>query len=198
MNKIIKALERRLNIKVLKEIGSGLQGVAYETDDGRVLKITNSFSEALNSKHLMNERSQHTVEFYDVGKLINDKYYILQEKVETGIAQQLFEDLMEYAEDKFNYDFDSMLGCETKSDIDLSEEHAIFFESIQMALRDLASKGIYSFDLTEGNVGRTTDGRYVVFDIETEDYEPTLEDIAYMNRNQNTDRDRDCSHSPGF
>lgn len=44
MNKIIKALESRLNIKVLKEIGSGLQGVAYETDDGRVLKITNSFS----------------------------------------------------------------------------------------------------------------------------------------------------------
>lgn len=182
MNKIIRALESKLDIKVLKEIGSGIQGVAYETEDGRVLKITGSFSEALNSKQLMNNPSKHTVEFYDVGKLINDKFYILQEKVETGIAQQLFEDLMEYAEDKFNYDFDSMIGIETKEDIDISEEHAIFFESIQMALRDLASKGIYSFDLTEGNVGRTKDGRYVVFDIETEDYEPTLEDYAFMSK----------------
>lgn len=182
MNKIIRALEAKLDIKVLKEIGSGIQGIAYETEDGRVLKITGSFSEALNSKHLINKPSKHTVEFYDVGKLINDKYYILQEKVETKVAQQLFEDLMEYAEDKFNYDFDSMIGIETKEDIDISEEHAIFFESIQMALRDLASKGIYSFDLTEGNVGKTKDGRYVVFDIETEDYEPTLEDFAFMSK----------------
>lgn len=182
MNKIIRALEAKLDIKVLREIGSGIQGIAYETEDGRVLKITGSFSEALNSKHLINKPSKHTVEFYDVGKLINDKYYILQEKVETKVAQQLFEDLMEYAEDKFNYDFDSMIGIETKEDIDISEEHAIFFESIQMALRDLASKGIYSFDLTEGNVGKTKDGRYVVFDIETEDYEPTLEDFAFMSK----------------
>lgn len=185
MNKIIKTLESKLNIQVVEEIGSGIKGVAYETQDGRILKITSSFSEALNSKLLMNNPSKHTVEFYDVGKLINDKFYILQEKVETGIAQQLFEDLMEYAEDKFGYDFDSMIGIETKDDIELSEEHAMFFESIQMALRDLASKGIYSFDLTEGNVGKTTDGRFVVFDVETEDYEPTLEDLAFMNENNN-------------
>ncbi len=172
---------------MVKKLGSGLQGSAYELKDGRVLKLTKSFSEALNSKHLMENPSNYTVDFYHVGKTGGDQFFIIQEKVETQLAQKLFEDLIDFADEQYEYDFDSMLMLESPSYITISEEHAIFFDTIQKACKDLASKGIYAFDLTEGNVGKTNDGRFVVFDIETEDYEPTLEDTAYFNKKNHTD-----------
>jgi len=79
-------IEQRFGLT--EHIGEGSIGIAYDTNDGRVLKLTPSGSEARASSVIMNEGGGAFAEVYEVGEINTDVYYILKEKVTILTLQE--------------------------------------------------------------------------------------------------------------
>ena len=173
-HKIAKAFSKKHGIKIESILGSGNSGVAYKMIFNQVLKITQDDSEFLNAHQLKNIHNEHIVDIYDATQLKDGKYAILQEYVETREARANYEELMEWAEDVYGWDIDSLLMGELPIDLEMPHHLVELFNDIKNFQEEVCKNKISSTDLTEGNIGRRANGKYVVFDISEEDLSSCL------------------------
>lgn len=85
--KIAKKVAKELGEKILKPLNAGSFGKAYETNSGKVLKITSDEEEFHIAQKLSRNKNwmKCLINYYNVGELIsqdyNYKWYILMDKV---------------------------------------------------------------------------------------------------------------------
>lgn len=60
---------KRINVKSLKELGHGIDGVSYEIGGNKVMKLTTDLSEAKTSLSAVGKDKKHVVHVYDVFRL---------------------------------------------------------------------------------------------------------------------------------
>jgi len=85
-------LTNKYNAQVVKEIGRGDSGIAYELSNGDVLKITSNSQEFKVASFLMNNPNKFIINYKDVWQEGN-LYYIIMEKLKTTVPEvpKLFE-----------------------------------------------------------------------------------------------------------
>lgn len=168
-HKLASAYAKKNNMEISKIIGFGNSGIAYETNKETVIKITSDVSEFFNAYDLKDSQNEHIVNIYDVQILKNGYFLILQEKVETLEAKETYEKLMDYSEEVLGYYIDDILEFDNIDISSFPDDLKALYLDIKEFQNEVILNSISSCDLTEGNIGKRKNGKYVVFDISAED-----------------------------
>lgn len=105
------------NIRPIGDIGKGSRGVAFETQDGKVLKVTIDKDEALASFRIQGKRIPHVIEVYRVFSFPEDKenfpptWGILQERLESLTSKD--KAVLHWANKRIEALFDNNMLCYT-------------------------------------------------------------------------------------
>jgi serine/threonine protein kinase len=153
----------------LSYMGKGDFGTAYAIGDGRVLKITSSFSEYEIAKELIGKNYPGFVKFFAAEENSNKFYIIMEELEEDSSIEDLYYDLSNMLETQnvamqyMNY-FDEEQYLEEGNII--SDELRKFMSDIEDINRSYRRLGIEASDLRPENMGRDKEGNVKAFDIE--------------------------------
>lgn len=149
-------------------LGSGEFGEAYETGDGRVVKLTSSESEFKIAKHLIeyNKRFPYFVDIY-VAEEIDGDWVIIMEQLDTdGSIEDKFGMVNSYLDElgigigEIRYaDWDDLSEPP-------SEDEMKFIDDICGIAGDYGDLGITAYDIHDGNLGYDKEGNVKAFDIE--------------------------------
>lgn len=165
-----------LSIDNLIYIGGGNNGIAYYSND-KVVKLTKDKGEVEVAIKLKNKKNTYLVNIYDVIKLNDEFYLIVQEKVST--KHNDLKNCRVWIIDLFrdgNFDFEEIIYGEEMNDVlDLkgktflgekcNEFNFKFIHSAFLAYEEVKSKtGIKSRDFHVFNSGVRSDGSVVFFD----------------------------------
>jgi len=208
LKKFADKLEKKgIKIKNETPLGSGSRGQAFETQDGKVLKITNDASEAKASMKLKDSNSEHLTKVLDVFKFNlrvgNREFFgILQEKLDKLSHKESFE--LERAIDNSLLRMISPGKIETWETFKSNAENIIdrhnrdkekFLNSLKILekfnvdkiMDELYQARIHYTDYHAGNFMKRGD-KYVLIDLgysksEGAQEPPILERIAQMSQN---------------
>lgn len=176
--KSIQAISKQLNIELVKFIGGGLWGIAYEIPGNRVLKITEDDREIENAKSLVGKNLDRLANIYKVYNIKghSDKKVIIMEKLQPlnseydkalDIFSGYFTDFYngewtwgEIAYNGYEEDFDEYLKSAKYNGIPITD---IYSEILQI-LEEAGSVGIQLTDMHAGNMG-LKNGQLAIFDI---------------------------------
>lgn len=166
--------KHNINPDELSYMGSGDLGKAYETEDGRVLKITKSRNEYEVSKMVQkkSDKLDHIAKVYDTVEF-DGYFYILKELVEEepAIEDYLMPELeMIYSEqgvgilEGLTYvDFEDY---EQETGNEVSEEVKDFAQQLWGVVQEMQIVGVYQYDidLKADNLGIGENGNIKLFD----------------------------------
>ena len=152
---------KKLNISSISWIGEGEYGAAYETQDGRVLKITSDPNEFIYSSKLAGQKNENLVDIHNAFFIKDDLFAVVMEKVDTKGISLLFKALNVEA---------STQHCHiteiNKNNLSypVPEEAFKLMDGIIKASKQAKSLGIKINDIHQDNVGKRKNGEYVLFD----------------------------------
>jgi len=157
-----------VNPESLNFIGKGDFGEAYEIPDGKIIKVTNSDSEASIAKSLIGKETAFA-KIYDV-KTINSQHIILQEKLKIDPSiEYKFHQLQDILQEQglpIQY-------IEYLDEDELSPENKITYEQLTdfiNAIEDINTEyrrlGIEASDIRPENLGYDENGVLKAFDID--------------------------------
>lgn len=155
------ALANKLGMRMESKIGSGQNGTAFETECGRVIKITKDVGEFCHADNLRGKEFEHFANVYETFVFPDGHFGIVMEKLE--ICDELshqFSVLREMSES---------LGVDY---LELELEEHPDYEVLQDLIDDIAliysedhKHKLLSSDLHEDNVGLKSCGTVAVFDM---------------------------------
>jgi hypothetical protein len=155
---------RSIGVNSISWIGEGDNGAAYETDCGKIVKITKDKDEFVCANKLLNEKHPNMAEIYNIDLYSDDTLCILMEKLETKGVNMLFRHLMLESEEQ-NCHF-SELDMEELI-YGLPDEAMDLADCIMSASRQAASSGFHANDVHEENIGQKKNGDFALYDQRT-------------------------------
>jgi hypothetical protein len=189
----IEQIAHELGEEIKSYIGAGSFGFAYETESGKILKITTDPVEIRLAYRLSKNRNwtRYLINYYNVGKtnkkLVCDgekikAYYVLMDKVEpienTDVGDaidKVYQGLIQYKEDYYENIADkskvkrkinemiSMIGKRGEELAKIAEE---IYPQILNICKELRAHHIVATDFHSGNIGWTDDeSRLVLYDL---------------------------------
>jgi hypothetical protein len=157
-----------LNPENLTWMGSGDFGNAYDTGDGRVIKVTSSPSEFNIARQLIGQTG-FFAQIYDT-KEINGEYVILQEKLEedSDIENNFYILLNLLEEQGLPIQYLSNLYPDDLSEEGQSQYYEIssFIDAIENICREYRMLGIEASDIRPENLGYDKNGILKTFDMD--------------------------------
>lgn len=160
---------KKIGTEIVNELGEGGFGKAFETEDGRVIKLTSSIQEACCAALIIGEQSRTMVGVHDVKIFPNECYGILMDLVEqetyldwafeeldqikkvTGVAyHEITEDLIS--------DHSELEG------IDLLDQTVDLIDAIAIHMREAEQIGFTPEDIKTHNTGTDSKGDIRFFD----------------------------------
>ena len=158
-------IKNNINPDELSYMDKGDFGTVYSIGDtDKVLKITTSYSEFEIAKQLINHSLPGFVQFYDAAE-INNKYYIIGEKVDTDSRiEDLYYDLSNMLEEQ-NLPMQYLEYFE-EDNFEINDEMRKFINAIKDINHSYRMIGIEASDLRPENLGYDNNGNLKAFDIE--------------------------------
>ena len=173
-------IAKKLNKKVVKELGEGSQGTAYLLNDNTVMKVTKQESEYYTSTDLVGKSYKYICKIYATYRVKHDNtesFVIIQEFLDTSVYQRLkdFESTVDTPKYIFNY-FRRAINRgfhkkDSKKYVDVIKKnkakYSIFkweFEQYQKIAKASVRIGITNSDMFACNIGMR-DGHLVLFDL---------------------------------
>jgi hypothetical protein len=159
--------ENNIDPENLSYLGKGDFGVAYSTNDGRVVKRTTSKSEFSVAKEIEQSDSPVLDSFVKIYKteIIKGEMYILQEElIEDSHIEDLYSELQSYLDDQ-DLPIQYLDQLDT-DDLDISDELQKFMDDIDDINRAYRYLGIEASDIRPENLGYSEDGKLKAFDID--------------------------------
>lgn len=169
----IRKLETALGLEILVELGAGTQGACFLLEDQKVLKVTNSESEALLAAHLIEHphilfpeiSSVHRMEdefgpFFGIIRVeVGDLFDELND--EAGNLERICRIIWPFLDGKYDLSEDAVFALAIKK----CPENIRKLEGVWSAVSAYAEEtGITITDLVFSNIGRADDDRFVVRD----------------------------------
>jgi len=182
------------NIRPINDIGKGSRGVAFETADGKVLKVTIDKDEAIASFKIQGKKIPHVIEVYKVFSFPEDKknfpptWGILQERLEPLASKD--KAILHWANERIEALFDNNMLCYTDgwknfiSDVhqavdekDIAEDSKDWAEIVKALkiykrfglnnmMDGLSAAGIRFYDYHVGNImKRASKDEFVITDL---------------------------------
>jgi len=192
ISSIVKAVTHYFNTTPIRYIGSGDNGIAFQSDDGNVIKFTLDEREALLWTRLKNKNQPGIAQLKDIANLTSSKtgnslvYVIKAEFAPTSITQQqskLIRSALENARQSTLKDLEKLQEKRTpelhkkRRTINLIREFQKVadqdptFINIPDMIMDIADKyGAYIYDLQPDNFKINTHGEAIIID-------PSIPDI---------------------
>jgi hypothetical protein len=159
--------ENNIDPEELSYLGKGDFGVAYSTNDGRVVKRTTSKNEFRLAREIEQSDSPVLDSFVKVFKteIIKGEMYILQEElIEDSHIEDLYYELESHLSDQgLPIQYLDQLDID---DIDISDELQKFMDEIDDINRAYRYLGVEASDIRPENLGYSEDGKLKAFDID--------------------------------
>jgi len=195
INRVLKKTDIIEKYGPLKYLGSGTEGIAYLTSDGKVIKITFDRTELEAARSIMEYQSlfdgqiPHIVTIYDANQIPETEmhnnrdilYYILSEKVipldgeEKKIVQNILSQFFDNQSKAIYYDNktlnlikrDMVLKINKNGELlfDINLYSNIFDKIFKMTNYLNKEIGMTMGDLHADNIGKRESGEYVLMDI---------------------------------
>lgn len=145
-------------------IGEGDYGSAYETKCGRVVKVTTDMDEFICAYMLKDKKNPNLVRVDSLEIIDDEKFVIVMEKLDTKGVSLLFKHLMLEADNQ-NCHFSEI-------DVDdlmygLPDEAFSLLDDVMSASKQAKNMGFHANDIHENNIGKRSNGDYVLFDQRT-------------------------------
>lgn len=160
-------VENNIDPEELSYLGKGDFGVAYSTNDGRVLKRTTSKSEFKLATEMEQSDSPVLNSFVKIYKteIVKGEMYIIQEElIEDSHIENLYYELESHLNDQgLPIQYLDHLDID---DIDISDELQKFMDDIDDINRAYRYMGIEASDIRPENLGYSQDGKLKAFDID--------------------------------
>lgn len=155
------------NIEIGYWEGSGDFGDAYNTECGKIIKITSSMDEFVNTYNLLGKENEYLVDIYDMA-IVDGNMIIVMEKLDTSIINEnAFYELQNLANELGTYiydvDFDDLPDNEMFDESFIDEMKNIS-NSIYCALHEGSKKEYITNDIRIENIGRKKNGNIALFD----------------------------------
>lgn len=189
----VNYIANEMGEQVIDILGTGRHGSAFSLKSGKVLKLTQDKDEALIANYLRKKHFYYLVNYYDVRKLVGHK-----DRYDDDIYAIILDNIIPIKDELENnldeLDFNEIAKgwyLLQKSDLNTtSQSHSKIlkreipmkyfrknWENIQGILKDCVKLGFRNLpDLHIGNIGKTKDGRLVLFDlsstVDTKFYKP--------------------------
>lgn len=160
-------VENNIDPEELSYLGKGDFGIAYSTNDGRVLKRTTSKSEFKLATEMEQSDSPVLNSFVKIYKteIVKGEMYIIQEElIEDSHIENLYYELESYLNDQ-GLPIQYLDHLDT-DDIDISDELQKFMDDIDDINRAYRYLGIEASDIRVENLGYSQDGKLKAFDID--------------------------------
>lgn len=156
----------KLGVNVIKGLGAGTKGTAYELSNGLVMKITRDESEYYQASELKGKDIKHLCNIFETYYVKSKEYehlnifVILQEKIDTSRNKEL--EIFEADTDFHNYCIAFVGDRKTEQVLDDTLFSVIerfpHYESLALQYKNLAltqkKEGFTSSDIFHGNLGR--------------------------------------------
>jgi hypothetical protein len=159
--------ENNIDPENLSYLGKGDFGVAYSTNDGRVVKRTTSKNEFRLAREIEQSDSPVLDSFVKVFKteIIKGEMYILQEElIEDSHIEDLYYELESHLSDQgLPIQYLDQLDTD---DLDISDELQKFMDEIDDINRAYRYLGVEASDIRPENLGYSEDGKLKAFDID--------------------------------
>ena len=159
--------ENNIDPEELSYLGKGDFGVAYSTNDGRVVKRTTSKNEFRLAREIEQSDSPVLDSFVKIYKteIIKGEMYILQEElIEDSHIEDLYYELESHLSDQgLPIQYLDQLDTD---DLDISDELQKFMDDIDDINRAYRYLGVEASDLRPDNLGYSEDGKLKAFDID--------------------------------
>ncbi len=159
--------ENNIDPEELSYLGKGDFGVAYSTNDGRVVKRTTSKNEFRLAREIEQSDSPVLDSFVKVFKteIIKGEMYILQEElIEDSHIEDLYYELESHLSDQ-DLPIQYLHYLDT-DDLDISDELQKFMDEIDDINRAYRYLGVEASDIRPENLGYSEDGKLKAFDID--------------------------------
>lgn len=160
-------VENNIDPEELSYLGKGDFGIAYSTNDGRVLKRTTSKSEFKLATEMEQSDSPVLNSFVKIYKteIVKGEMYIIQEElIEDSHIENLYYELESHLNDQgLPIQYLDHLDID---DIDISDELQKFMDDIDDINRAYRYLGIEASDIRVENLGYSQDGKLKAFDID--------------------------------
>ena len=159
--------ENNIDPENLSYLGEGDFGVAYSTNDGRVVKRTTSKNEFRLAREIEQSDSPVLDSFVKIYKteIIKGKMYILQEElIEDSHIEDLYSELESHLSDQ-DLPIQYLHYLDT-DDLDISDELQKFMDDIDDINRAYRYLGVEASDIRPENLGYSEDGKLKAFDID--------------------------------
>jgi hypothetical protein len=159
--------ENNIDPEELSYLGKGDFGVAYSTNDGRVVKRTTSKNEFRLAREIEQSDSPVLDSFVKVFKteIIKGEMYILQEElIEDSHIEDLYYELESHLSDQ-GLPIQYLDHLDT-DDLDISDELQKFMDEIDDINRAYRYLGVEASDIRPENLGYSEDGKLKAFDID--------------------------------
>lgn len=160
MNKEANAWARHLGTDIVRFLGSGDAGNAYETADGKVIKITDDKDEFLCAHKLLGRENNHIADVYDVKIFNNGKMGILLELLETNhdIENAYYE--LEDSMNEYGKEFYDVI----EAPIEFSPLAIKMKDHIIEGMKEATLAGFNADDHRSENIGMAKNGNIKFFD----------------------------------
>ncbi|MGD1524171.1 hypothetical protein [Vibrio owensii] len=154
---------KKLNTEIVSEIGSGDFGTAFETSNGRVIKITRNVQEACCSALAMSESTRHITPVHAVQRFAGGQYGVYMDLLEEDFnLDWAFQELdLVCRETGWTYkeiDIDFFEDYEALQDMNLSEEALELLEAIDNYVSEAKRLGFEPEDIKFANTGIDSSG----------------------------------------
>jgi len=169
---------------LIKKLGEGTKGIAYEMKGNKVLKITLDRSEAEASSIIVGKKLKHICEIYRVFSFKSiDRIYCIEQELLKPLANKsgnstIF-DAMEEEISEFADKYDTFMELSSSKDflkklktiVDLMKKEGTskqiikFTTQIYEGLYELNMNGIIFFDMHPGNLGYDQNGVLKIMDL---------------------------------
>jgi predicted unusual protein kinase regulating ubiquinone biosynthesis (AarF/ABC1/UbiB family) len=164
-----------MGIELSKVLGGGQKGIAYDTRDGKVLKITSDPQEAVSAKNIENKKLHYVYQIFKVFQFDSTGYFgILQEKLKPISGQlaealdddDFFEIIDDFAKSEMSDEqFEKELfGYFNTTELDMHTKEKIV-RTLVNGMIELDNNGIVFADVHGGNIMSKPNGEFVIIDI---------------------------------
>lgn len=163
MEKVAEEWAEELGIRIEGWLGSGDNGSAYETSDGRAIKITNNNNEFLCALRLEGIENDYVADIYDTKIMPSGEMAILMELLEIneGKLEDMFANLSQEAEAQ-NSEIHMIDMDELQTP--LSDEECDLGDALWFGVQEIIKTGTNPLDVQPSNIGIKANGNYALFD----------------------------------
>lgn len=163
INRDVVNWANKLGLNIIKELGRGLAGVAYLTDDNKVIKQTTHSAEFFLAMKMQGKINENVVDVYKTKYIDEDSMLILMEKLDMEYyIKEVFETLESVAEDN---SLDILEISEELAESSLSDDEICFLCDIKNAVKEIMSATKdFPVDIHGENIGIKENGNFALID----------------------------------